>query len=238
MKTFFTFIFLLFLTLNSVLGQQLQVSTDSVIVYGFSNQHEVVGYATVTNNSDRDITVVWERIVNNTPSAWLGTGSQVCDINLCWVDTVNSRDFVLPANSSGNIDVHFTNNFEAGDATVQIRLYETGADSADSETIVVYKAFVDVYSSVWDKPNLERDNFRIYPNPVRDHLMFKKLPDVVASTVEIYNILGSKMSSHHLSKNQHNLRIDMDDLPKGIYMVRVYDEEHKLVYSKSISKVE
>lgn len=216
-------------------GEGLVVPTDTVVVYGYSSEHEVVGKTMLDNNGSETLTVVWKRIKNEFPSTWLGNGSQICDINLCWVDTVDSRSFEFVPGMKANLDVHFQNNFNTGDGIVQLLVYVEG-DSANTATVITYKAFVDEPTSVWDRNNGDKNQIRIFPNPARDHIMFKKLPDVPARTIELYNILGRKLKTYTLSNNQNNYRIELDDLPKGVYMIRIYDNDYRLIHTKSISK--
>ena len=67
------------------------------------------------------------------------------------------------------------------------------------------------------------DSFKLYPNPLDNHLNIKAVAGVVKN-IDIYNILGKKVySSGPASK------IDMKSYSKGIYFVKINNVTYKII---------
>lgn len=65
---------------------------------------------------------------------------------------------------------------------------------------------------------ISADLVKIYPNPANDRLTFEKLP--TNATIEIYNIAGEVVYSVY-GKNQNSAIINVSDLSKGTYVVKI-----------------
>ncbi len=85
-------------------------------------------------------------------------------------------------------------------------------------------------------PALADPEIRLYPNPVEDYLLIKSASISHIERVEFYNILGSKMLIVTVKPNGQLARLEVGDLPKGVYMIRVFDHANSVIYTKSISK--
>jgi hypothetical protein len=70
----------------------------------------------------------------------------------------------------------------------------------------------------------------IYPNPIINS--FKILSSLKIEKVEIFNILGQKSSVQNLKSNT----IDISTLSKGIYILKVYQENAKVATKKFIKQ--
>jgi hypothetical protein len=70
----------------------------------------------------------------------------------------------------------------------------------------------------------------IYPNPAINS--FKILSPLKIEKVEIFNVLGQKSSVQNLKSNT----IDISTLSKGIYILKVYQENAKVATKKFIKK--
>ncbi len=75
--------------------------------------------------------------------------------------------------------------------------------------------------------------FTFYPNPVKDNLHIK-FPFTNDSRVEIYNVLGMKVKS--IATEGSNVVMNVADLKKGIYFIRISDGN--TILSKQFSKVD
>ena len=63
----------------------------------------------------------------------------------------------------------------------------------------------------------DNSNFSYYPNPVKNTLNLSYNQEI--SSVEVFNLLGQKVSSNNFNAN--TAQIEMSNLSKGAYMVRV-----------------
>jgi hypothetical protein len=136
-------------------------------------------------------------------------------------------DGVLGAtnNWEGNVNtaenkLRVGNDFNVADPEPQKRGFTGAIDDLRIYTGAADDAFI---LALYDEGVLNvNDNkvsasFKSFPNPVNDRLYFST--DEVSS-VEIYNILGSKMSSQKVNNG-----IDMSTLSKGLYLVKCLDSE-------------
>ena len=76
---------------------------------------------------------------------------------------------------------------------------------------------ISAYDASLANNSFDSANFSFYPNPVKDILNLSYNQEI--SSVEIFNLLGQKVSSNKINAN--NARIDMSNLSKGAYMVKV-----------------
>jgi hypothetical protein len=72
----------------------------------------------------------------------------------------------------------------------------------------------------------------VYPNPVSEFLVVsgQKLEGI---SIEIYNLLGQKMSPSIEAKNQ-GYRLGVQALPEGIYLLQVSDKNHNLIKTERL----
>lgn len=71
--------------------------------------------------------------------------------------------------------------------------------------------------------------YRVYPNPATDHLFIEAQ---VGSYVRLYNYLGVLLKEETISDNE--IRMDTEDLPKGIYMLCISNKQRSSVIKITI----
>ena len=71
--------------------------------------------------------------------------------------------------------------------------------------------------------------FAIYPNPAKNFvtLEFEALQE--NALLQILDINGRRVRTHDLKAGQETLRIDVSDLPKGVYTVMLGNATKKLI---------
>lgn len=80
---------------------------------------------------------------------------------------------------------------------------------------------VETGASLYNCQILSNEEFEtsaveIFPNPIKDYLNIKSKQNIRA--VELYNIVGKKMSRIEVINN----KIDLSNLPNGIYLLKIY----------------
>ncbi|GIV34677.1 MAG: hypothetical protein KatS3mg031_2212 [Chitinophagales bacterium] len=210
-------------------------SVDTAGVIGLANEAEIVLPGFVYNNSNDTVRMRWERI-ENIPAGWL---TAICDNIQCWAEVVSRSPLpvIIPPRGQSTMDVHFFPNSIAGTGSVTIRAWVEG----DSAATVVVSAPKQATANqpVGFDASTDNDRIRVYPNPVRDYFIIRNLPAGKVSTVEVFNIFGKKMLSFSqpaLRSNAVVHRFDISSLSKGIYLVRVFDENMNVIFTKSLSK--
>ena len=76
---------------------------------------------------------------------------------------------------------------------------------------------ISAYDDGLGTGSFDNASFAYYPNPVKNILNLSYNQEI--SNVEVFNLLGQKVSSNAINAN--NAQIDMSNLSKGAYMVRV-----------------
>jgi hypothetical protein len=78
----------------------------------------------------------------------------------------------------------------------------------------------------------EIEEIEAYPNPVSEFLVVsgQKLAGI---TIELYNLLGQKMSPSIEAKNQ-GYRLGVQALPEGIYLLQIRDRNDNLIKTERI----
>ncbi|MCL2168118.1 MAG: M6 family metalloprotease domain-containing protein [Lentimicrobiaceae bacterium] len=73
--------------------------------------------------------------------------------------------------------------------------------------------------------------FTIQPNPADNYVEIIVSDDipVIETTAHIFDLYGKKISSHHLPPTSSHHKIDISNLSKGFYFVRIENEAKKLI---------
>jgi hypothetical protein len=69
------------------------------------------------------------------------------------------------------------------------------------------------------KQNRSKVAFSVYPNPVQDFITIKSVERM--KNLKIYNVTGSLLRAVDMGSQSGSRDIDVSDLPKGIYMIKV-----------------
>ena len=90
--------------------------------------------------------------------------------------------------------------------------YGTEVPSLTSKDFVI-----SAYDASLGNNSFDSSNFAYYPNPVKNTLNLSYNQEI--SNVEVFNLLGQRVSSNVINANA--AQIDMSNLSKGAYMVKV-----------------
>lgn len=170
----------------------------------------------------------WEVSASNIPSGW---AFYVCDPGACQNDGVTSAAFPLDTNTSYNLfSVHFKPNGRPGTASLTIKVYDSTAAGT-----FISKTFS---ATSWGNAavNIAKPTFSIYPNPAND-LLTVNLPKEINdnATIEVYNMLGKKMKSVRIGNAMDRVNVEVDELPRGTYIIRVVENGSSL-FSRTFLK--
>ncbi|NJN78505.1 MAG: T9SS type A sorting domain-containing protein [Saprospiraceae bacterium] len=77
------------------------------------------------------------------------------------------------------------------------------------------------------------DDIRVYPNPAIDYIMITD--NEAVRKVWIYNILGKRVKAYDVESQ--GMKFDIRDLPRGMYIVRLVDNNEELVMTRRINKI-
>lgn len=195
---------------------------------------EVVGHANITNNSSTAVSIKWNlQPQSNVPGAW---EVYICDNNNCYTPSVISNimpgildaPVELQPGESGLMDVHVRPNFVAGYGTVMVPITTT------FDTVTVLSTGVynfDITGLISSTSDLEKSNIKVFPNPASTY--FNISDNELVSTIEVYNVIGKKLKTYEASNGSS---YDINDLPKGLLMVRMLDKDAEVVKTVRLTK--
>jgi Secretion system C-terminal sorting domain len=125
------------------------------------------------------------------------------------------------ANTTTNSPTPFTYNFTS--LTPNTTYYYSAG--AYSSTLVGNRILGSFTTSVLSNSTYEQKvNFSLYPNPASDNVTIKMENE--AKSIEIYSLQGQKVLT------SSNKNVNVSSLSKGIYMVRVEDENNNIATQK------
>lgn len=140
----------------------------------------------------------------NVSSLWVTKGDNASTEKL--TNPINIFDFSIPNLSDfRNSNIIFNNElYFAGSNNLGVELWKLTDNSLSTN---------EHNNSITQKLN-------IFPNPASNIVIIKMDDEIEIENVEIYNLLGKKVYTHKTS-NQQNTEINISNLSKGMYVVKV-----------------
>jgi hypothetical protein len=74
-------------------------------------------------------------------------------------------------------------------------------------------------------PSIEK--IKVYPNPSRGEVMISNPTNIKLQKITVFNILGSKVKTITRNLEERNTRLNLNDLTKGIYILKLVSEDNK-----------
>lgn len=210
-------------------AQGFTVSTDTVIVGKTVTNSPVKGTFTVAKTLAGNVNYSWYWTPKSAmPSGW---DFQICDPNLCHNFGVSNADFDLTdAYPSGQFYVDMNPMGMPGSMDGTITVFPTSAPG-DSEVVFYRFSFWPLGSG---EQAAKAKSIEAFPNPTRDYLNVQ-LP-AGNGRIEVYNVLGARVSAFQVSTSGGNTVLPLLDLPKGAYILRY--QSAKGLLSKTFYKVD
>ena len=206
--------FLFALTFHTVVFAQFTLERLAFDIETYSEDFEIVLKNQVFNGGMDTVTTAWSRIINDYPAPkW--TGSSVCDNINCASPTVSGREMlpIAPGDSS-RLDVHFLTNGYAGDAAVEILVWDV-SDSAGSVQTISFSVKNDPSFATNVSNILNEEDVEI--SVVNGYVQLSATSGT-RLTVNVYDLLGNQVKS---APCNGMLSLDIRDLPATMYFVQV-----------------
>jgi hypothetical protein len=183
----------------------------------------------ITNTSTTDsTTITWHKSNENMLSGW--SVASICDIVTCYSGTNANHTFKLGPTKSGTIDL----GMKAAVGS------PTGCSSAviDFTDGTTTKSVAFKYCA-WPLAikNYENSNIvSIYPNPASSFVNII-LNDKNIASIHVLNIIGKKIAKFDVDYSKSNsMRVPLDNVADGIYMLQFADENGKLLGVRRVTK--
>lgn len=194
-------------------------SVSSIVVK--TSDLDVAAKASLKNNSIDTIMVRWSRKIESITQGW---SSAVCDKNFCYIPTVDSMRLILAPGEISNMDIHVYPGGINGAAKVTLTIEQVGKPETKITASYLFNQNTPIRSE-------DKDAISLYPNPTQDYFMINS--PVVLGKIELYNITGERAKVYYAYKNK---RYYIDDLPSGIYMVRLFNLKEEILKTVILKK--
>ncbi len=216
----------LFLSLGLGLQAQVSFSPAEPAASDDTSSNKVQLDLSITNDLAAEQAIFWnidrETPVNGgdlIPSEW---EFQVCDKNTCYISGLESCPTSSPVNFTANetftFNIYINPHGVAGTGSFWFHL-----TSADGAILASAPVLFDI-SGVSSTDDIAARKMQIFPNPTSDFIQITN--DNEVSKVAIFNIVGKNIkTASHFSGKSH----DVSTLQKGMYLVRIFDENEKVL---------
>ncbi len=230
--------FILLLGLQAAFAQlSFSFTPDTVEVSDYfdpnDSEYELVGYATVKNESSQAVNVKWTRILTGVPDEW---EVQVCDLNLCYNQVVYSNiapdiganfTLTLAPGAQTNMDVHVKPRGIAGSGEVRIDI------STEENPDEVFVSGTYYINALLTSSAREASGARlaVFPNPTTEYFELRGAEGV--DQVVLYNIIGRQVRSFRAEPGK---RYYIGDLPNGMYLASLASRKKGVLKTFRLSK--
>jgi len=159
---------------------------------------------------DRSVNFLWKQHKPNVDFTDTSSGLSVNFFD----NSVGAISWLWDFGDGNTSTLQNPNHIYTSSGTYDVKLYvENNIKSWDEVT----KSLTYAPLSIADESRLD---FKVYPNPVNDLINIDS--EFPINNVEIYSVLGKKLLSTSVNLN----RIDISNLNKGIYFIKVYSSNN------------
>lgn len=170
----------------------------------------------------------WEIVDQQTEADW---NYFVCDKNCAEEKTMRGSFLLSPGEVLHDFRVSFRPNGRFGTSSVDLLLY-SDKNPSDVKNIR-FTASTNSFSgnSIED---IKTDNLpKVFPNPAIEYISINQNGSNVGK-IEIYNMIGRLL--HSFSVKGVGEKYNISNLPRGMYMSRIFDMDGNVIATQRISK--
>lgn len=214
---------------NSQVNKDIHLTNNTDVFYGDS---KISGYVTYTSLSGFEVNIYSQNLFNknlntnavmNYPVMLLDNTNKILDFTL----TDFSGNFSFTDLDTGNYIIYVDKYGKTTD-NINVELTSKNPEQQDIHIIIDENNITDIYYN----KNRISNKILIYPNPINDILNIKSSEKIL--NIEIKNYLGQTVLYKQINNNY--LKINIKDLPKGLYLLLIEQSEKKSITKKIIKK--
>jgi len=215
-------------------GQTFTTQYGDTSVTASSGVGEVKVHNDITNVSANINTYDWRITGSNFPTDWSYGG--VCDNKTCYTSaatltgtTVQSTSNVKP-DSTMQFYAAFNDDGAANGTVAWLRLSiaEPGTLIPRPLTFIATKGATSAVTVVRSE-----DEIVLYPNPAKSAINIIYDASLGVKSIGVYNLIGKMVSVYKVGAN--SAKLDIDELPSGIYFIRMFDNQGKVVATRKFT---
>lgn len=193
-------------------------------------------YNNITNTTSDTITIAWKVIDHNMPQSWVDDAAfGLCDNVTCYDKNILSGSTQVTDTVSGvspNNKMLFKVQIDVSSPTVSV----TNSDPIYLDVELINGSTTDTvrfemfkWSTNVSKIEVKED-VTLFPNPAKDKLNISYPKSLNVKSIAIYNLVGKQLKSYKVNSN--NVKIDIEQIPSGIYFTRLIDNTGRVVATR------
>jgi len=223
---------ILFVMVGYGLTAQVTFAPDQPNGTGNTGDSDIKVDVDITNDTNAEQSTFWtiDRVSSSepVPEEW---EFQICDKNNCYIWGLEqcpaSSPAVFSSNETFTYNLHMNPHGVEGVGNIAFNI--TSEDGTILSSIPVdYQ--IDLVSGL-SETDFDVKQIKLYPNPTTDYIQITN--DNSVNKVAFYNIVGKRLNtSVHYSGKSH----DVSSLQKGIYLVRLFDENDNVISVIKVNK--
>ncbi len=203
----------------------------------------------IKSGSANPLVLKWNVVSHNlgTVAGWGIENAGVCDNQQCYTYSATpSQNVFNPAikkesleYNGANFDglehdfhVLFDTNNPANGTSAFVRVYMQDMNSGDSRTLT----FIATKGALGVNTVTSSDDIVLYPNPARDAVNVIYDPNSGVKTIAVFNLIGKLVGPIYKPATNGSARIVLDDMPTGIYFMRLMDAHGRVVATRRFTR--
>jgi len=190
----------------------------------------------LTNASADPIFFGWKLLFpQDLPEGWVITG--FCDNITCWAPNGSWEQGVekvsgeVAPGASAPLWLHLAAPTSAANGTGIVRFQVRTTEQTDTVTFILTKNATGI-----SVINAKDSRVNIYPNPATNYINVFADQSLKPKSIAVFNILGRQLSTQDIKANTLTTMLDINALSSGMYMLRIMDENGKVITSRKFTK--
>lgn len=197
---------------------------ENILIWGFFNSVNGMNKNNICRVSVPGLTTVPAPTAQQNQS--FTQGQTLADL------TVNGQNIIW--NSSQNECISNSNTYKMNSLLPSTTLLTNGKTYYASQVIngieSNYRLPITVNLASLGIKEIESNNLKIYPNPVKDKITISNSADI--EKIELYDLIGQKIFTNSFLTNK--ITIDLTNYKSGVYLLKIFSEGK--VYANKIIK--
>jgi hypothetical protein len=213
----------------------------------YSGGSEMAVYNGIKSGSSNNVMLKWSAASATFGPGWVGNG--ICDNYQCYTaasDVYNPLktwysnpydNSAYPASLNGSAhDFHALFGIDNAVApngsysVVRVSAMDTIGKTSRTLTFIAYKSSTGIGTVS------SSDDIVLFPNPAREAVNVIYDDKAGVKTIAVYNMIGKLVSPIYKPSSNTSAKIDLDEMPTGIYFLRLMDGQGHVVATRRFTR--
>lgn len=217
-------------------GQSFTMPNDTAVHNYPSGGADLKVSNNITNTSGDTLrNLQWRNIAMSTiPTGWDFVG--VCDNFTCWgtPDVVSGDPHMYAPFAANTVAGHYMSvNIDASAANGSYLWVRNEIKNLDDNYTKVVTLIATKNGTSGVSTIISEDDITIFPNPAKSAVNVLYDAKLGIKNIGVYNLIGKMVSIYKVGAN--SAKLDIEELPAGIYFLRMYNTQGKVVATRKFT---